>query len=287
MYELSLDPNFSLPGFHKVKAEMLTFNGGEEHIKLSFGLTGERVLITHRLSGPKQIMQLAMAADAVRNSKNIPVLFIPYLPYARQDEIDPEEKIAEPLSIRVFVRMLEAIGYHGLSTYDVHSGVAKALLPRATFLTNRMFIVWVINTLPDLYRNNLTIVSPDAGAGKKVDKLTKRIEFKGDVAIGAKIRNVSTGEIIRQEVVGSVRDRHCLIIDDICDGGRTFIGLSQILRQQGALSVRLAVSHGIFSQGLAPLRPCFDEIYTTNSFRDYGEFSAVDFLKVYNLTCEG
>ena len=84
-----------------------------------------------------------------------------------------------------------------------------------------------------------------------------------------KSRDVATGQLTRFQVFADdLKGQDCLIVDDICDGGSTFIGLAEALRGHNAGRLFLAVSHGIFSRGIAPLRSHFDTIFCTNAFSD-------------------
>jgi len=117
-----------------------------------------------------------------------------------------------------------------------------------------------------LYKDEITLVAPDAGATKKVDTVAKH--FGGlEVIQGYKKRDTATGAITGIGFMGDVKGKDLLIVDDLCDAGGTFIGLGMKLKDAGAKAVGLYVSHGIFSKGIgALLNSCIDEIYTTVSF---------------------
>jgi ribose-phosphate pyrophosphokinase len=283
---LYLDPAFRPTGWScDVAYEAMTFSGGEEHVKLVPGesLKTRRVWISHRLTSGNAFLRFAMAVDAVRNAGGNPCGFLAYVPYARQDRIMVE---GEPLSIRVFAELLNSLRLDSLRIFDPHSDVTPALLRRLTVLDNSRFIRWVFETALDM--SNTVIVAPDAGALKKIYALCTKIGYTGDVVVGSKLRDVNNGKIIRQSIDGEVAGRDCLIVDDIIDGGRTFQDLAALLRERGATSVRLAVSHGIFSQGTKHLRGPLDDIYVTNSFRDMHDRPAdADFVHQYQLSFEG
>jgi ribose-phosphate pyrophosphokinase len=117
--------------------------------------------------------------------------------------------------------------------------------------------------------NKFYLISPDAGSNKKIFDLAKSIGYVGEIIRCDKIRDISTGNIIETIVYkDDLNGMDCLIVDDICDGGRTFIELSKILKQKNCGKVYLVVTHGIFSAGLDVLKPHFDGIFTTNSYKD-------------------
>ena len=126
-------------------------------------------------------------------------------------------------------------------------------------------------------REKIVIISPDAGALKKIYNVAEHFDIQ-KVLIAAKHRDIKSGQITHTEVPGldSYRtDSNFVIIDDICDGGRTFTEVAKVIKshvwprdEYFRGKIFLIVTHGIFSAGLEPLGDFFDGIYTTNSFRD-------------------
>lgn len=113
----------------------------------------------------------------------------------------------------------------------------------------------------------LMLVAPDAGALKKIHNVAKASGAR-DYAILTKERDVATGNLTGFSLVsGNVAGKDVLIVDDLCDAGGTFIGSAQVLRDAGARSVSLYVTHGVFSKGVENLlNNGIDAIYTTTSF---------------------
>ena len=117
--------------------------------------------------------------------------------------------------------------------------------------------------------NEAILISPDGGALKKIYKVS---EFLSGVEVVecSKSRNVKTEKLSGFKVYADdLQGKDCLIVDDICDGGGTFIGLSEELRNKNAGKLYLAVSHGIFSKGFAELSSSFEKIFTTNSVKGF------------------
>lgn len=107
------------------------------------------------------------------------------------------------------------------------------------------------------------LVSPDGGALKKIFKLATPMDL--DVVCAEKIRDTKTGKVVRTEVPRQdFEGRNVMIVDDICDGGRTFIELAKVLRQRNVGKVELYVTHGIFSNGMDELMSYFDCIHSFN-----------------------
>jgi len=123
--------------------------------------------------------------------------------------------------------------------------------------------VWVKN-------QNIVLVSPDAGAYKKVFDVAKEFEIER-IVTATKVRDLKTGQIIRTEIptLDQHNDLKYVIVDDICDGGRTFIELAKAIKaSRPTAEIYLVVTHGIFSAGYAELGKYFNGIYCTNSVKD-------------------
>ncbi|MNK20318.1 Ribose-phosphate pyrophosphokinase [compost metagenome] len=244
----------------EIDSKSFVFSGGEVHIKLQG--TAEEVLIATRLNDANDIMKLLLATDALRRSgTKIISVFIPYLPYARQDRV---MVAGEPLSIKVMCNLINGCGFAKVYVFDVHSEVSLALLDNCEHISNYSLVDTVLKD-----RKDYLLVSPDAGALKKIYKLTEALEYTGDIVLCNKVRDVSTGRI-KQITVDQedLAGKDCFIIDDICDGGATFIGVAKALKQRNAGKVSLIVSHGIMSHGEMELSEWIDHIYTTDSIKD-------------------
>jgi ribose-phosphate pyrophosphokinase len=214
--------------------------------------------ITCRIKSSDDIIRILMATNALKNQncKNIE-LFIPYLPYARQDRIMVN---GEAFSLKVLADILNIQNYSKVTFYDVHSSISNLLINNSVSISNSKFV-------SDVLPSNSVIVCPDAGATKKIYDLCKDIKYNAEIVFCNKIRDVSTGKIIRLSIAESdVVGQNCVIVDDICDGGATFSMIGEKLKQLGAKSVSLIVSHGIFS-GEIPIKN-IDHVYTTDSFYD-------------------
>lgn len=213
------------------------------------------------LKSSDDVMELLMTTDAVRRMYPgiIVDLEMPYIPYARQDRVMTE---GEALSIKVFADLINAQNYRVVSVWDPHSDVAPALLNNVTV---RKPIVSMRNLPRTAFNKSTIFISPDAGANKKVFDIARQLGIK-EVVRADKTRNVATGAITDTVIYGDVKDRDTFIVDDICDGGYTFIALGKALKKLGAAKVSLFVTHGIFSKGLDPLREAIDCLYCENSW---------------------
>jgi ribose-phosphate pyrophosphokinase len=135
--------------------------------------------------------------------------------------------------------------------------------------------------------DKVVLVSPDAGAYKKVYDVAKEFKIK-NIITATKVRDMVTGNILRTEI--PILDQHndlmYVIVDDICDGGRTFVELAKVIKEgRPTAKVYLVVTHGIFSAGFKTLNEYIDGVFCTNSYRDvadneYEEKTNVRQLKV-------
>ena len=145
-----------------------------------------------------------------------------------------------------------------VTIYDPHSQVTIDMLNNSKIIS--LLDIVCNSVLADkIKRENISIVSPDKGATSKVQLVGKMIGE--DVICASKVRDTKTGNIVATEVYGDVFGKKCILLDDICDGGRTFIELAKVLRNKGAEQIYLYVTHGIFSKGLDVLKQYFDHIY--------------------------
>lgn len=265
MQALNLDPTFNpyhyLP---QMGVKTFTFPGGEEHVKLLQDKIwrDNRIMITTRLTNSARIMQLLVATNALKRmgakAQDIHVL-IPYLPYARQDR---QMVHGEPLSLRVMADLINSQGYASVKVFDPHSSVSAALINNMIEVSNVNFCRGILQDKKDYL-----LVSPDAGATKKVAAVAKALKYDQDIIQAEKRRNLNTGEITNIHLDrAELFNKDCYIVDDICDGGGTFVMLADRLKTCGAGNVHLIVSHGIFSKGL--ILQGIESIYCTDSVRD-------------------
>ncbi|MBE3101465.1 MAG: ribose-phosphate pyrophosphokinase [Firmicutes bacterium] len=247
-----------------IEFERLRFNGGENHIKLTSHIQ-EQVTIEAQLKNSDYMMELLLATDALRRAGATEIsLLAPYIPYGRQDRV---MVLGEPLSIKVFAQLINSQNYKTVYTFDNHSEVTNALLNNCVEISNHRMVKTFVY---DEEGHSVRLVSPDGGSLKKVFRLAQ--DCNRQVITASKHRDVATGKITGTEVhARDLTGSTCVIVDDICDGGRTFVELAKALKEKGAKKVILYVSHGIFSYGTIELCKNIDKIYTTNCFRRASE----------------
>lgn len=259
--------------------ELKKFAGGECHVRFLHPFSEEdRVRINTRLNSSDDLMNLCLAVDALRHV-GVPYIevFIPYIPYARQDRVMVP---GEPLSVKVFAQILNSLALDKVIVFDAHSDVSVALIDRCHNIPNHDMVKALLTSFG---LQDFVLVSPDLGAYKKIDKLAQKLGYRGEIVTGIKVRDLATGQIVKSDVnTENLDGKACLIVDDICDGGRTFMELATALKAKGAGEMYFIASHGIFShQALDRLKDAgFRHVGSSNSIRDQEETT---FYKSYSL----
>ncbi|AZJ33686.1 ribose-phosphate pyrophosphokinase [Tenacibaculum mesophilum] len=260
---LNLDKSFAPYGTeNNVDYNFFTFSGGEPHIKIISELENvSEVTITHRIQSFNDIGTLLLATNALKNMGITKLnVVLPYFPAARQDRLMGS---GEPLSVKVYADIINAQNFKSVTVFDPHSEVTPALLNNCKVIDNHKFIELVTQQLSE----DLTLISPDGGALKKIYKVAAYLQ-NYEVVECSKSRNVKTGQLTGFKVyTDDLQGKDCLIVDDICDGGGTFLGLAKELKAKNAGNLYLAISHGIFSKGFDELEKHFTKIFTTDSFK--------------------
>jgi ribose-phosphate pyrophosphokinase len=272
---INLDKDFK-PFGEGIEFQKFDFPSGcEPHIKLP-AIADEQVKITCRIQNANDLLVLLLTTDALKRSglKRLEC-FIPYLPFARQDRVMVK---GEPLSVKVIADLLNTQEFEKVQIYDAHSEVSFALLNNSDVITNHSLVEEVLKN-----KTGYLIISPDAGAYKKIFKVCQHLNYKDEIVLCNKTRNVENGNITSVTcAVNDFQGMDLYIIDDICDGGGTFILLADELKKRNCGKVNLIVSHGIFSKGVDALTN-IDHIYTTDSFKDLESNQKLTQYKLQNL----
>lgn len=220
------------------------------------------IYVTAHLNSPVMQVALPHVFEALRHYYPYAeyCLELPYLPYARQDRrCNP----GEAAGAKVFAAQINALGCKSVVITDPHSEVIAQLINGAQ-VADQCEVFGRLNFA------DYIIVAPDLGALKKAEKFASYVGAQGVIAC-TKARNLQTGEIIAQgfnDPAGLLikLGRKFLVLDDICDGGRTFVGVAEMLKKFSPERLELAVTHGIFSYGSSVVTDVYDKVYTTNSF---------------------
>lgn len=237
------------------------------------------IYVTAHLNSPVMQVALPHVFETLRHYYPYAeyCLELPYLPYARQDRrCNP----GESAGAKVFAQQINALGCKSVIITDPHSEVIAQLI-------NGAQVADQAEVFGHLNFADYIIVAPDLGALKKCESFAKYVGARGVVAFH-KNRDLSTGEIISHHMFKggfehAMYGQKFLVLDDICDGGRTFVGVAEQLRNFDPDRLELAVTHGIFSYGQEVVTSVYDKVYTTNSFipdlESDEKLTVVDFFK--------
>lgn len=223
-------------------ARLHRFPDTEVSFQIDENIRGTDVFIVQPTSAPvdQHLMELCVMIDAFRRSSASRITaVIPYYGYARQDRKD---KPRVPISAKLVANLLEAAGTNRVLTMDLHKAQIQAFFD---IPVDHLFAAPVIiEYIGRLNVGPVTIVSPDAGGAERARAYAKRID--ADLAIIDK-RRTEDGTAEVMHVIGEVRDRVCVIADDIIDTAGTIQKAAQALKDNGASRVLATAVHGVLS----------------------------------------
>jgi ribose-phosphate pyrophosphokinase len=228
-----------------VKANIRRFSDNEIFVEILENVRGEDMFVLQSTSFPANdhLMELLITIDALRRSsaKRITAV-MPYYGYARQDRRTGPRT---PISAKLVANLLTHAGANRVLTLDLHASQIQGFFD---IPVDNLFAGPVMsNDIKDTMKGrNITIVSPDVGGVVRARALAKRIN--ADLAIIDK-RREAAGVSEVMNVIGDVKDRDCVLIDDIVDSAGTLCNAAVALMDQGAKSVSAYVTHGVLSGG--------------------------------------
>lgn len=232
-------------GVGLVPTKAFDFANGEIYVRFEASARGcdAFVIQSHTTPINKWIMEQLIMVDALKraSAKRITVIF-PFYGYARQDK---KHRGREPISARLMADLFKTAGADRLLAVELHSGQIQG------FFDGPVDHLYALPVLADyvagrVQRDQLTVVSPDAGRVGVADRWCDRLG--APLAIVHKRRDPRiANEVTVHEVVGDVRDRVCVVVDDMVDTGGTICAASEALIAKGAAEVIVAATHGVLS----------------------------------------
>ncbi|HEY4114406.1 MAG TPA: ribose-phosphate pyrophosphokinase [Rhizomicrobium sp.] len=227
------------------KAVVRRFADMEVFVEVQENVRGEDMFVIQSTGYPANdnIMELLIIIDALRraSARRITAV-IPYFGYARQDrKVGPRT----PISAKLVANLVTGAGASRVLTVDLHAGQIQGFFD---IPTDNLYAMPVI--VRDIYDylggDNLMVVSPDVGGVVRARALAKRLG--SDLAIVDK-RRERAGESEVMNIIGDVRGRSCILIDDIIDSGGTICNAAEALLEKGAKDVCAYATHGVLSGG--------------------------------------
>lgn len=289
----------------KDKYDLIKFPGGELHVRIHEQAMTEiagadLVAITARVTNSDKLIETLLLCDAVRQDTCRPIsLILPYLPYGRADR---RFSSGDCFGVATFARLVNSADVTPV-TLDAHSEQGLKHFKGVHDLPSNHFIQQAFDDFSEytaanedkanegkanvdkanVDKANVTVLFPDKGARQRYDAVSGKF---ANVLHCSKERNLLTGKLKGFKVpeLSEFKTKNVLIVDDICDGGGTFNGIADSLKEYG-LQLGLYVTHGIFSKGFDELRKRFERIYTTDSFsKSYANTDSSDTtgIRVYS-----
>src|SRR5260221_8414477 len=233
-------------GLTPVKADVRRFSDDEIFVEVHENVRGEDMFLIQSTSAPANdnLMELLIMIDALRraSARRITAV-IPYFGYARQDrKVGPRT----PISAKLVANLITEAGANRVLTVDLHAGQIQGFFDIPT--DNLYAMPVIVRDIQDYLGtgDHLMVVSPDVGGVVRARALAKRLG--ADLAIVDK-RRERAGESEVMNIIGDVKGRSCILIDDIVDSGGTICNAAEALISEGAKDVCAYATHGVLSGG--------------------------------------
>lgn len=263
--------NLAYPDNSEIKFKISKFPDGQQTIDITeqHVLHDKIIIIKSRLNNFKDLELIICANQALRNlGANRIHLYVPYFLGSRSDRKFQDGGIN--YLKQVICPIINSQDFASVSVIDPHSDSLECCLNNFVKISNISLVDDALSYLiKDGENNKVALISPDAGALKKIYDVAKHFGIS-NITTASKVRDVISGNILRTELPTMDLNgiEHIIILDDICDGGRTFIELAKEIRKQTDKPIYLIVTHGIFSAGFLKLSDELDGIFCTNSVKD-------------------
>ena len=223
-------------------AQVKTFSDGEIQIEIDENVRSKDVFVIQSTCAPvnDHLVELLLMIDAMKRSsaKRITAV-VPYFGYARQDK-----KVAPrvPISAKLVANMLEVAGANRVITMDLHAGQIQGFFDIP--VDNIFAAPLLIEYIGKKFNGNLVIVSPDAGGVERARAFAKRLD--ADLAIVDKRRS-APNQAKAMAVIGDVKDKTVVILDDMADTAGTLTEAADALKENGAKEIHACCAHAVLS----------------------------------------
>ena len=226
-----------------VNSNIKRFADGEVYIEINENIRGNSIFVIQSTSNPANdnLMELLICIDALRRSsaKNITAV-IPYFGYARQDrKVVPRTAI----SAKLVSNLITNAGANRILSVDLHAGQIQGFfdIPVDNLFATPIFARYIKNRIK---LKNMICVAPDVGGVERTRALSRRLN--SSIAIIDKRRPVP-GKSEVMNIVGNVKNKNCVIVDDIIDSGGTIVNAAKALKEKGAKDVYVFITHAVLS----------------------------------------
>ena len=263
--------NLAYPENSDIKFHINKFPDGQQSVDILEGanyLQDKDIKIYSRIRSFRDIELIICANQALR-LLGVPSvsLYVPFFLGSRSDRKFKEGGVNYLKN--VIAPIINSQNFDCVLTLDPHSDVLEAVLNNYEKIDN---LLLVNSALSEIGKESVILVSPDGGALKKIFDVAEYFQIP-NIITAIKHRDITTGKITHTEVPLSeeryYKDSKFVIVDDICDGGRTFIELAKAIKEKVTdAKIYLVVTHGLFTSGFGELNEHFEKIFTTNSYAE-------------------
>jgi len=229
-----------------VPTDVTRFSDGEILVEIKENIRGKDVFLVNSTCMPvnESLMEMLIMIDTAKRSsaKRISAV-MPYYGYARQDR---KSASRTPITAKLVANLLTQAGADRVLTMDLHAGQIQGFfdIPVDDLTSRVVFCKDIRKNVPGT--DEIVFVSPDAGGVVRARKFAEK--FYADVAIVDK-RRPKAGVAEVMNLIGEVNGKHAIMVDDIVDSGGTLCNAAKAIMDQGALSVRAYITHGVLSNG--------------------------------------
>jgi ribose-phosphate pyrophosphokinase len=256
------------------KIDIKKFPDGETGVHILENVRGKKVFIVQSIANNPNhyLMELLIIVDALKraSAKEI-VAVIPYFGYARQDR---REKERVPITAKLVADLLEKSGVTHILTMDLHTDQIQGFFNIPVDNLGARLVM--TNEIKKLILHNPCVVSPDIGSSKLARRFAEDLDF--DIAVVDK-RRINSEKVEDIALIGTVKDKDIVIVDDICSTGKTLIEASKLCKKAGAKKIFAAVTHGPLA--LKSFENCpIEKIFFTNSIEYKGKEDKFYFISI-------
>jgi len=254
-------------GIEITKHSVIRFSDGEIFVQIDESVRGDDVFIVQSTNPPAEnILELLLLGDAAKRASAARITaVIPYLGYARQDRKD---KPRVPISAKLMAKLIESAGFDRVLTVDLHADQIQGFfdIPVDNLYATPIFKKYLLSEFPmGLNPDEWIIVSPDVGGIKRARTIAEKLWNLPIALIDKRRPKHNVAEVVR--VIGDVKGKNVLLIDDIIDTATTISNAAYALKEEGANRIIIMATHGLFSgNAIEKLEKCpAERVVVTNT----------------------
>lgn len=271
---LTKQPSYKTLSLNKEdeRIKSFLFPDNQPHINVNDVIEGDVINVVCSITSSLNLIQLLQLSNVLDNLFAIKnELVIPYLMGARSDRIMQK---GDSFDLKIIADLINYCSFKKVILFDVHSDASLILIKNSINITNEK----LVKHYKSWNGESSILICPDSGAAKKIYKCLEWNKNLTDIVYCVKHRNLTDGNIsLKVLEPQKCTHKNCVIVDDICDGGATFIAIAKQINPQ---NLTLIVSHGIFSYEFSLLEKYFDKIITSDSYNHTYNSNIVEVVKL-------